>query len=96
MKALDRIVTVDGYPVYEGSDLVEIMEEKKQGVDVEYVVESKVKTRSIKLPVTNFGFREFVLVFFLTFLGGLAVLSLGCTVYILKPNVSTSWVFFLF
>lgn len=96
MKALDRIVTVDGHPVYKGRDLVELLEEKRQGTTVDYVLETKVKTRTVKLPVINFGFIEFILVFFLTFLGGLAVLSLGCTVYILKPNVSTSWVFFLF
>jgi sigma-B regulation protein RsbU (phosphoserine phosphatase) len=96
MKALDRIVTADGHPVFRGRDLVELMEEKSQGAAVEYVLETKVKTRTVKIPVINFGFREFILVFFLTFLGGLAILSLGCTVYILKPNVSTSWVFFLF
>lgn len=96
LKALDRLLTVDGRPVFKGRDLVEFMRDKKQGAAVKYVLETKTKTRTVDLPVINFGFREFVLVFFLTFLGGLAVLFLGCAVYILKPNVSTSWVFFLF
>jgi len=96
IKTIERIVFVDGKPVKDGRDLVKASENKAPGAIVTYTVSSKGSQRDYSLPVITFSIREFVLVFFLTFLGGLAIFCLGCIVYVLKPNVTKSWVFFLY
>jgi sigma-B regulation protein RsbU (phosphoserine phosphatase) len=96
LQLLDRIVSFDNQEIQEGRDLVQAIGDKIPGTQVHYKVESKGELREYILPVTNFGIKDFFLVFFLTFLGGVAVLCLGCIVYVLKPNVNTSWVFFLY
>jgi adenylate cyclase len=82
--------------VVQGQDVVSKVEKKKPGTLVHYVIKSKGTTREVTLPVTLFGIRDFFMTFFINLLGGLVVFCLGCIVYVLKPRVSTSWVFFLF
>jgi serine phosphatase RsbU (regulator of sigma subunit) len=96
IKSLERIVYVDGKPIKEGRNLVKQIEKKSLGALVSYTISSKGSLQNYSLPVITFSLREFVLVFFLTFLGGIAIFCLGFVVYILKPNVANSWVFFLF
>jgi len=96
IKFLERIVSVDGTPIREGRDLVNMIGHRMPGSVITYTVESNGEQRDYSLPVTLFSLTDFVLVFFLTYLGGLAIFCLGCIVYVLKPNTSKSWVFFLF
>ena len=96
IKLLDRIVSVDGVPVQKGQDLVKTVRNKTPGSTVSLEVISKGAHRNYTLPVTLFGLREFILVFLLTYIGGLALFCLGVIVYVLKPNITKSWVFFLF
>ena len=65
------------------------------GTPIHYVVEAKGQTREVTLPVTRFGLDDFLLVFFVTFLGGLILIVLAVIVQVLKPNTSSSWAFFL-
>ncbi len=96
LKFLDRVVSIDGEPVIRGRDVVSRIEKREPGTLVHYVIKSKGMTRDVILPVTLFGLRDFFLTFFINLLGGLAVFCLGCIVYVLKPRLSTSWVFFVF
>lgn len=96
LRFLEEVVSIDGESVIQGHDVVSKVEKKKPGTLVHYVIKSKGTTREVTLPVTLFGIRDFFLTFFINLLGGLAVFCLGCIVYVLKPRVSTSWVFFLF
>jgi adenylate cyclase len=96
LKFLEEVVSIDGEPVIRGRDVVSRVAKKEPGTLVRYVIKSKGTTREVTLPVTLFGFRDFFLTFFINLLGGLGVFCLGCIVYVLKPRVSTSWVFFLF
>ena len=96
IKFLERIAFVDGKPIMEGRDLVKALEKKGPGALVTYTTVSKGSLRDFTLPVTVFKIREFVLVFFLTFLGGFVIACLGCIVYVLKPDEKSSWVFFLY
>jgi sigma-B regulation protein RsbU (phosphoserine phosphatase) len=93
LKFLERVLTADGQPVKEGKDVVELARKKKVGTPVQYVLESKGKTRQITVPVTLFGIKDFTLTFFFTFLGGFILCILGVIVVLLKPNISSSWVF---
>jgi len=95
LKMMDRIVTVDGRPVSKGRDVLDAVNDKAPGTPVQYVVQAKGQTREVTLPVTRFSLRDFLLVFFVTFLGGLILIVLAVIVQVLKPNTSTSWAFFL-
>jgi len=96
IKTFEHIVFVDGKPLKKGQDLVKAIKKKKLGALVTYTVSSKGSQHEYSLPVITFSLREFVLVFFLTFLGGGAIFCLGFIVFLLKPNVTKSWVFFLY
>jgi len=94
LKFLERIVAVDGQPVRSGQDLIDAAGRKKPGTAVQYVVESGGKVREVSVPVTIFSFKDFFLIFFITFLGGVILFALGVIVYVLKPTMHSSWVFF--
>jgi len=96
IKLLERIAAVDGNPIRKGRDLVKAVRSKTPGSTVTITVESEGTQRHYLLPVTLFSLREFVLIFLLTYIGGFAVFCLGVIVFVLKPNVTESWVFFLF
>ena len=93
LRTLDRIVRVDGQIVLNSNDVIKEVRSKEPGSSVHYVVESKGNTIEFTLPAINFTIKDFILIFFTTFLGGLLLYGLGCIVYLLKPNVSSSWVF---
>ncbi len=95
LKFRERIVAVDGQPVLEGRDVVNAARQKRPGTPLNYLVESKGETREVKVPVALFDMNDFLLVFFLTFLGGLILYTLGIIVYVLKPNTTASWVFLI-
>ena len=95
LKVLDRVVSIDGQPVWQGEDVLQAVSQKQPGTPLKYVIESKGEVRELVMPVGTFSVRDFFLVFLFTFLGGAAVFCLGFIVYLLKPNIKTSWVFFL-
>ena len=89
----ERIVAVDDKPVCGGRDLVAMVKKKQFGTPARYLVESDGKTREVIVPVSKFSATDFVLVYVAPLLAGLLLYGLGCSVYVLKPNTSTSWVF---
>ena len=89
----ERIVAVDDQPVRGGRDLAAMVKKKQFGTPARYLVESDGKTREVIVPVSKFNATDFLLVYVAPLLAGLMLFSLGCTVYVLKPNTSTSWVF---
>jgi serine phosphatase RsbU (regulator of sigma subunit) len=93
LKMMDRIVSVDGHAVHRGRDVIDAVRDKQPGTMVRYVFKTSFGTREITLPVILFGLRDFSLVFFATFIGGIIVFALGIIVYLLKANTPTSWVF---
>jgi hypothetical protein len=68
LKTFERVLFVDGQPIQDGRELVSTIKEKVPGSVVTYTVSSGESQREYYLPVTNFSLKEFVLVFFLTFL----------------------------
>ena len=95
LKFLDPVISVNGQPVMKGRDAIAAVEKKEPGTLVRYILETKEGMREVTLPVTTFTFRDFFLTYFINLLGAVVVFSLGCIVYLLKPRVSTSWVFLL-
>ena len=94
LKFLDKIVAVDGQPVSDGQDLIDAAAQRKPGDLIHYTVESGGKTHQVSVPVTIFSTKDFLLIFFITFLGGVILFALGVIVFVLKPNMHSSWVFF--
>ena len=95
LKFLEPIVEIDNQPVTRGKDIIEAVRQKPAGTPVQYIIGTDGQPRSLTVPVTVFGIKDFILVFFITFLGGLSYYILGVIVCILKPNMSTSLVFLL-
>ncbi len=95
LKFLSRIVTVDGQPVQDGDEIVQSVKMKKAGTLFNYLVDMKGERREVKVPVTIFTLKDFLLIFFITFLGGLILYAIGFIVYFMKPNMRISWVFLL-
>jgi len=95
LKLLDRIDTVDGQTITRGGQFVDIVKGKAEGTSIDYVIERKGQTLDLTIETIKFGFKDFLLVFLALFLCGALIYALGLVVFILKPNSSTSWVFFL-
>ncbi|MBM4338425.1 MAG: GAF domain-containing protein [Deltaproteobacteria bacterium] len=96
LKLMDKIVSADGQPLRESKDLLSIISQKPPGTLVHYAVESEGQTNKIAVPSSIFSLYDFFTVFFMPFLGGFALFVLGVIVYVIKPEVHTSWVFFFF
>ena len=95
LKFLERVVSVNGQAVWKGKEVYQIVSEKSPGTLFRYGFGSGTEHRELTIPSTPFTGWDFLMVFFLTFIGGVAVFCLGFVVYFLKPRVKTSWVFFL-
>lgn len=94
LRFLDRIVTVDGHPVFRGRDVVKALETRAPDTVVTYSVRTRDgKEGEFRVPVVRFGMKDFVLVFLVPFLGGLAIYIIGVVAYALKPGTASSWVF---
>ena len=95
LKFMDRIVSMDGEPVRNGRQVVNWTIQKSNGAPVHYVIESKGATRKVMIPVYTFGIKDFLILFVVPFIFGLAVYTLGFIVYVLKPNIHSSWIFLI-
>ena len=95
LKFVERITAVDGQPVIEGRDVLDAVKDKAPGTAVKYLVQSKDQTREVAVPVDVFTVKDFLMVFFIVFLGGSIIYAFGITVYLLKPNMRVSWIFLL-
>lgn len=95
LRAMDRIVQVDGHPIAKGEDVVNAVKGKAAGTPNNFLIKTKGELRTITLPTAVFTLGDFFFIFFITSLGGILLFSLGFVVYFLKPNTTTSWVFFL-
>jgi len=96
LKLMDKILAVNEKPVREGQDVVAMAREVPIGTPVLYSIETKGQIRKVTFPTATFSMVDFLVVFFLPFSGGVAVFCIGFIVYVLKPNISSSWVFFFF
>jgi sigma-B regulation protein RsbU (phosphoserine phosphatase) len=93
LKFADRIVAVNGQPVFHGRDVLDVVEKKQPGTPIRYRVESDHEIREVTVPVSVFGIRDLLLTFGTIFPCGLVLCVLGIIVVLLKPNISSSWVF---
>ena len=96
LKLMDQILAADGIRFNQGSDITKYSKSKPIGTGIEYRIKSKGQIRTVVVPTAKFGINDFFNVFSIPFVCGAAIFGLGIIVYILKPNITSSWVFFLF
>jgi signal transduction histidine kinase len=95
LRYFDRIAQVEDQRVFNGRQVLARVRQRPPGTPIHYQVESKGKISEVVVPVTVFELKDFFLVFFIPFFGGLALFLLGVVVYTLKPNIRASWVFLI-
>ncbi len=95
LRLLDKIITADGMIIRQGRELISVVREKAPGTIINYAVESKGQIRKVAIPTAIFGLTDFFMAYVVPLFGGIVFFGLGFIVYLLKPNTSTSWVFFL-
>jgi sigma-B regulation protein RsbU (phosphoserine phosphatase) len=96
LKFMERITAVDGQPVSGGREIVTYAAEKPPGTPIIYTILSAGQARKVSVPTAKFRIRDFFIVFLVPFVGGTIIFSLGCIVYMLKPDAYSSWIFFFF
>lgn len=93
LKKDDLILEMQGHAIGSGQEVVRQAAELPPGNPVNYLVKSEGKSRRITVSTSIFSLRDFLAVFLLPFIGGLALYILGVAVRILKPNLPASRVF---
>lgn len=93
IKFIDHIIAVEGQAIFGGKDVYQIISDKKPGTPVRYLVESGGKTREITVPVALFSIKDLLLTLGTIFPCGLVLCILSFIVVVLKPNMTSSWVF---
>ena len=94
LRMMDRVVAVDGQPVWNKDDIKRCLQGKPVGTLIEYTIESKGRVSNITVPVEIFVFIDFFLVFFIPFIVGVTLFVLGVVVFVLKPDTAASLVFY--
>ena len=96
IKPFQRMVSINEHPIWHQKNVIDVVRQQEPGTTLTYAIESGGEVREFKVPVEVFGLRDFLLVFLMTFIGGVTIFCLGFAVFFLKPHVSASWVFFLY
>lgn len=96
LKYPDKIVTANGVAVASMQDLDRVIQRAPVGSPVRYTVERYGQTREVVVATMRFTWGDLLASFGITFLIGLAHICLGALVFILRPDITISWLFFFF
>jgi class 3 adenylate cyclase len=90
----DRITRVNGVPVHSMNELMSIVEAAPPGTPFRYAVERATGPAEVAVASMRFSWGDLSVTFGISFLLGVAYLTIGTIVLILKFNTRISWVFF--
>jgi signal transduction histidine kinase len=93
LKKDDLIIEMQGRAIHNGREVVLQAAKLTPDSPVNYLVKSEGKTRRVTVPTSIFSLWDFLVVFLLPFIGGLALYILGAVARVLKPNLPASRVF---
>lgn len=96
LKFLDRIVAVDGQAVSSGPEVLAIARSRDLGTPIKYTVASRGEIKEVVVPTTRFGVRDLVQAVGFPYISGVILAVFGVVVVILKPNITSSWIFLAF
>ena len=71
LRALDRIVSVDGIPLSTGAELLDRVSEHRPGETFTYRIDRKGEFKNISVPITTYQLNDFLIAFLAPFLMGL-------------------------
>ena len=89
----DKIVKANDQPIHSMDDLQAVVDRVQVGDSIRYTIDRAGETMALALPVISFTWVDWFMTFGLTFFSGLAYLTLGFIVYILKPDSDMTWPF---
>lgn len=96
VRYLDRILAVDGDLLPPGGDVWSLLERRGGEGAVSVTLDRKGETRVLRVPVERFSGGDFLALWAILAVTGLAFAAVGGLVLWLKPREATSWTFFAF
>lgn len=94
LRPADKILQIDRNPVVSVKDLEKATRSKEVGTLIEYTVQRGERVFSVSAPTMLFSFSDFLMTFGSSLLMGVIFLAIGTVVFILKPDIVVSWLFF--
>jgi serine phosphatase RsbU (regulator of sigma subunit) len=91
----DKILKADGQPITSMKDLNRLLKNKPAGTPITYTIERKGKTKEIVVTTMLFGLKDLFFLYGIYVFVGIIYFILGVVVFILKPDTTVSWVFFM-
>lgn len=91
----DKVTGIDYQPMSPKS-IYSTVAGRTQGSPINYTVTRDGKTFNLKIPSAKFGLYDFLQVFGVVYFVGLIIFITGVVVYLLKPKLISSIIFFMF
>src|SRR5713226_4144527 len=95
LKYPDKILTANGQNISSISDLKAVIKATKTGDPILFTVSREGKVFEVAIPTMRFTWLDLFATFGLEVVSGLAYISIGIIVFILKPDTGVSWSFLL-
>ncbi len=95
LKFPDKIVKANNKTVSSVSDLEDVIINTNVGTIINYSVKRGDQVIEVAIPTMNFVLKDFLVIFGVYFFVGVAYLSIGVVVFVLKPDSKVSWAFLL-
>jgi class 3 adenylate cyclase len=95
LRSGDRILKANGRIVSSDKDMEKAIDGISYGDSVRYVIERAGQLIEVTVPSMRFTHTDLFMTFEIFLFIGLIYLIIGITVFILKPDSKTSWVFFI-
>ena len=86
LRALDRVVSVDGQELHSRAQLYKVVRNLPAGSVLQYRVVRDGDARDLKIPTSEFTFRDWLLCFGMYIVIGLAFLAIGITPYFYQAS----------
>jgi len=93
IKARDLVLEVEGKKISSAQELDEIVLSAQTGATLNYKIDRKGRMIELAIPVSIFGFSDYLIIFPVIMLIGLFLYGMGLAVFFLKPNLPASRAF---
>jgi class 3 adenylate cyclase len=95
LKNPDKILTANGVSIHSAEDLERVVDSTRVGNPITYTVDRSSGEATLTIPTMRFTAVDLLTTFGVLFSTGFLYVMIGIIVFILKPDIKVSWVFFL-
>ncbi|HEX3036238.1 MAG TPA: histidine kinase dimerization/phospho-acceptor domain-containing protein, partial [Thermodesulfobacteriota bacterium] len=95
IKYHDKVLTVDGKGL-SPQQIYRIVSDMPVGTPINYTISRKDKVINLSIPNMRFGLGDFIMIFGVVYFVGLVIFVTGVLVYLSKPELTSSKLFFTF